>query len=402
MIHRIKVWERAADGHRPVGEMVCEIAGNGRGRGAFRYDREYLERDDAFALDPVSLPLKPDSFAIDHPGVFGVFEDSLPDDWGRRLLVRKHQIPRHEQNLPNLLLALGNTGLGALSFTDHGKPHPPSSDISILHLSTLVTAAVMFERGEIRDTDISLLLSAGSSPGGARPKAMVFDEAESVHYLAKFPSIKDQVDVVGIEAATMNLAAKAGLTVPPTRLVQCAGRSVLLVLRFDVIPGGRRHMISFQTLLKAQGYYQLRYQDLLDIVRKYSNGPREDAERLYRQMVFNALIGNTDDHLKNFWMVHDREQGWRLSPAFDLIPDVEQRGEHVLFFDLGAYYPGRKAIERLGKKWGIRNAEVVSGQVFKAVTGWKEEFIRAGVPESEINRFKGIDSRLRETLVQHP
>ena len=169
------------------------------------------------------------------------------------------------------------------------------------------------------------------------------------------------------------------------------------VRRFDVIPGGRRHMISFQTLLKAQGYYQLRYQDLLGIVRKYSNDPQEDSERLYRQMVFNALIGNTDDHLKNFWMVHDREQGWRLSPAFDLIPDVGQRGEHVLFFDLGAYYPGRQAIESLGRKWGIRNAEIVSAQVFEAVAVWKEEFNGAGVPESEIIRFKEIDSRLHET-----
>ena len=114
-------------------------------------------------------------------------------------------------------------------------------------------------------------------------------------------------------------------------------------------------------------------------------------------MLFNALIGNTDDHLKNFWMVHDREQGWRLSPAFDLIPDVGQRGEHVLFFDLGAYYPGRQAIESLGRKWGIRNAEIVTAQVFEAVAGWKEEFTAAGVPESEIIRFKEIDSRLYET-----
>ncbi len=394
MIQRIKVWERTAEGHRPVGEMVCEIADNGRAKGAFRYDREYLERGDAFALDPVSLPMKPDSFSIDHPGIFGVFEDSLPDDWGRRLLVRKHQIPRHEQNLPNLLLALGNTGLGALSFTDHEKPHPPVSDISILHLSALVTAAEMFERGEIRDTELSLLLGAGSSPGGARPKAVVFDEADTIHYLAKFPSIMDKVDVVKIEAATMNLAAKAGLVVPQTRLVQCASKSVLLVRRFDVIPGGRRHMISFQTLLKAQGYYQLRYQDLLGIIRKYSNDPQEDSEKLFRQMVFNGLIGNTDDHLKNFWMVHDRERRWRLSPAFDLIPDVGQRGEHVLFFDLGAYFPGRQTIESLGRKWGVRNAEMVSAQVFDAVTGWKEEFISAGVPESEMIRFKEIDSRL--------
>lgn len=396
MIYRIRVWDRSMGEHRPIGEMVCEIAENGRARGAFRYAREYLERDDAFALDPVSLPLKTESFSTEHPGVFGVFEDALPDDWGRRLLVRKHRIPRNEQNLPNLLLAIGNSGLGALSFSDHNKPLPSPPDTSILHLTSLVKTAEMFERGEAQDSELSLIFGAASSPGGARPKAIVLDDETGIHYLAKFPSVKDQEDVVRIEAATMGMAAKAGLVVPPTRLVQYAGKSILLVRRFDVIPAGRRHMISFQTLLKAQGYYQLRYQDLLGVVRKHSNDPQDDSVRLYRQMVFNAVIGNTDDHLKNFWMIHDCEQGWRLSPAFDLIPDVGRRVEHVLLFDTGAYYPGRKKLENLGRSWGIPNAEVVVEQVFDAMAGWKEGFADAGVTGKDIERFKEIDSRLLE------
>jgi serine/threonine-protein kinase HipA len=375
--------------------MICEIAENGRSRGEFRYEREYLQREDAIELDPVSLPLKAGSFSTDHPGIFGVFEDSLPDDWGRKLLVRKQQLPRHEQNLPNLLLALGNSGLGALSFTDQAKPSPPPADTSILHLSALLAAAERFERGEIQDSELSLLFTAGSSPGGARPKALVLDEETAIHYLAKLPSVKDQVDVVRIEAATMNLAAKSGLAVPFTRLTGCAGKSVLLVKRFDIVPAGRRHMISFRTLLKAQGYYQQRYQELLAIVRKYSADPLVDAERLYRQMVFNAVIGNTDDHLKNFWMIHDREQGWRLSPAFDLIPDVGRNGEHVLFFDLGAYYPGRQNLEKLGRCWGVRNAGKVVAEVFEAVSCWKEEFTATGVPEQDIKLFKEIDAHVR-------
>ncbi len=396
MIYRIRVWERSSGDSRPVGVMICEIEESGRARSAFRYEHEYLERKDAFPLDPVSIPLKFDSFSTESPGLFGVFEDSLPDDWGRTLLIRKHQIPRHEQNLSNLLLALGNTGLGALSFTDQAKPRMPAADLSILHLTALVDAAEKFERGEIHDPDLTLLLSAGSSPGGARPKAVVWDEKSDIHYLAKFPSMKDQVDVVKIEAATLNLAEKAGLTVPRTRLVQCAGKSVLLVQRFDIIPAGRRHMISFQTLLKAQGYYQQSYPDVLAVLRKYTHAPLEDAERLFRQMVFNAVVGNTDDHLKNFWMVHDHEQGWRLSPAFDLIPDIGRRGEHVLFFDHSAYYPGRKNLENLGKRFGVRTAEIVVTQVFDAMAGWKEVFSSTGVPEKDILRFKGIDAHLQE------
>lgn len=394
MIYRIRTWEQVSGEHRPVGEMVCEISADGRAKGAFRYEKEYLERKDAFPMDPVSLPLTSESFTIENPGIFSAFEDSLPDDWGRRLLVRKHHIPRHEQNLPNLLIALGSMGLGALSYTEHGKPEPPPKDVSTLHLAELVDAAEKFESGEIQDSEISLLLGAGSSPGGARPKVIVLDEDNDIHYLAKFPSLKDHVDVVKIESATMSLAAKAGLTVPPTKLVQCGHKSILLVKRFDIVPGGRQHMISFLTLLRAQGFYQLRYKDLLEAVRKYSNNPIADSELLFRQMVFNAIIGNTDDHLKNFWMLYDRIQGWRLSPAFDLVPDIGDRGEHVLFFDLGAYYPGRKALETLGRKWGISNAANVIAQVFESVSAWKEEFSSFGVSESDINRFRVIDKHI--------
>lgn len=394
MIYRIRVWEQTTGKQLPVGEMVCELADNSAGRGAFRYEHAYLERNDAFALDPVSLPLKPESVTIGHPGVFGVFEDSLPDDWGRKLLVRKHTIPRHEQNLPNLLLALGNSGLGALSYTEHEEPLPPPSGISSLDLAALVVAAERFERGEIEDSELSLLFGAGSSPGGARPKAVVYDEASDTHYLAKFPSIKDRVDVVRTEFATLNLAAKSGLDVPPSTLVDCAGKPILLVKRFDIIPGGRRHMISLQTLLKAQGYYQLRYQDLLEIIRKYSNDPQKDSERLYRQMAFNALIGNTDDHLKNFWMIYDHDEKWRLSPSFDLVPDIGNRGEHVLFFDTGPHYSGRKNIEKVGKRWGVANSEAVVAQVMDAVADWKKEFVRSNISDADIRQFREIDVNL--------
>jgi len=394
MIYKILVWERSRGEHQPVGEVVCDVEESGRTRSAFRYKSDYLSRPDAFTLDPVSLPLREETFSHSAHGIFGVFEDSLPDSWGRQLLVRKSRLARHDQNPARLLLALGNTGLGALSYTESSRPPVANADVAIIHLSTLVEAAQQVEQGGTEHADLKLLLSAGSSPGGARPKALVWDEGTGAHYLAKFPSLKDSVDVVSIEAATMNLAAKAGLDVPCTRLVPCAGKSVLLVERFDVTPAGRRHMVSFQTLLKAGGYYQQRYFDLLKLVRKYSRFPLQDAERLFRQMVFNAVIGNTDDHLKNFLMLHDHERGWHLSPAFDLIPDVGRRGEHVLFFDWDARFPGRGKLTALGENWGIRHANTVVNQVFDAAETWQDAFTCAGVPAGDMARFSEIDNHL--------
>lgn len=395
MIYRVEVWLSLASARILAGEMVCEIGDDVRGRGAFRYSPDYLRRRDAFALDPVSLPLREGDFAVDHPGVFGVFEDSLPDDWGRRLLVRKHRIPRHQQNLPTLLLALGSAGLGALSYSERGRPRDASAEAEIINLERLVHAAEQFERGEDTDADISMLLSAGSSPGGARPKALVYDEAVGEHYLAKFPSVKDPVDIVRLETATMNLAAQAGLNVPATRLVECGGRPVLLVRRFDLMSQGRRHMISMQTLMQAKGYYQCRYGDMLNIVRKVSADPANDAEQLFRQMVFNAVVNNTDDHLKNFWMLGDAEQGWRLSPAFDLVPNVGRNDEHVLFFDLDPVCPGRNNLERLGRSWGISRAATIVGEVYTAVAAWRKEFSAFGVPAADIEWFAEIDAFLR-------
>ena len=158
MIYRIEVWISLAAGRRLAGEMVCEIGPDGRGRGGFRYDQEYLQASESFALDPVSLPLQRGVFSVDHPGVFGVFEDSLPDDWGRRLLVRKHRIPPRSQNLPTLLLAQGGSGLGALSFSERGKTEDSPAEVSVIHLEQLVRAAELFERGENRAAEISLLL----------------------------------------------------------------------------------------------------------------------------------------------------------------------------------------------------------------------------------------------------
>jgi serine/threonine-protein kinase HipA len=169
----------------------------------------------------------------------------------------------------------------------------------------------------MNDDELTLLFRAGSSPGGARPKALVTDEGGA--YLAKFASIKDHLDVVTLEAAAMELARLSGLETADTRLERFGGRNCLLVKRFDIHPaGGRNHLISMQSLLKADGYYNAGYRDPAMVIKQVSSAPKRDLRMLYRQMAFNGMIGNTDDHLKNFCMRHD-DRGWRLSAKSEII-----------------------------------------------------------------------------------
>lgn len=125
-----------------------------------------------------------------------------------------------------------------------------------------------------------------------------------------------------------------------------------------------------------------------------SADPATDSGLFFRQMVFNAVIGNTDDHLKNFWMTAEASEGWRLSPAFDLVPDIREAREHILFFDLGGYHPGRKALEKLGRSWGVSKSADIIGEVYGALQQWQSEFATFGVRDEECSRFSDISVRL--------
>jgi len=395
---RLDVWLTLATGeHLQAGELACADAdGQGRYASAFRYTPDYLADPRAFPLDPASLPLTPGEFQgsqLDAPLM--VLEDALPDDWGRRLLILRHGLPRGQQAEPFLLRAQAGQGLGALAFPPPGEaPRTHDDSATLLDLETLHEAARRLEQDGEVDIAHRLLLAAGSSPGGARPKALIRDDQG--HWIAKFSSGRDEVDMVGLEAASLELARMAGLEIPEFRLENLAGgRRALLVKRFDLTPqGGRRHMLSLRALLRAGGYYVLRYADLIAALRRYSAQPEIDVPRLYRQMVFNALLGNTDDHLKNFWMLHD-SRGYTLSPAFDLLPDIGGRREHVLLFDLSPNPPGPDGLAELGRKWGVAGALGICREARAAVARFSEIARRYGVPKADAARFaRDIDHRL--------
>jgi serine/threonine-protein kinase HipA len=389
-----------------AGELVvADPDPQGRLLGQFRYSPAYLAQPTAIALDPVNLPLSATVYdaARPHSGVHGVFEDSLPDDWGRRLLVRRHNLPRQQQRVPQLLRAIGAGAMGALAYGEGGGPLQLPSSTESRHLEKIEHLARGFEADPLFvDEEAVLLFQAASSPGGARPKALVHDQDHA--YLAKFSSVKDTLDVVSLEAATMYLAGLAGLDVPNSHCRSFGNRKILLVERFDLdqLTQKRSHCLSMQSLLRADGYYNLAYSDMAAVVRMVAADPARDLRQLFRQMVFNLLIGNTDDHLKNFSMLN-AGNGWRLSPAYDLVPNIGGNSEHVLRIGGDHHIPGRSALVAEGKHFGIKQKKEVEREidtVFDTVTTWRQAFDRFDVPEPDARIIgKDIEARLKQASV---
>lgn len=390
---RLYVWLRRADGTaRLAGELgTTEPTVGGRFESEFEYAAEWVTDPDAFPLDPVSLPLQPAGLRFRaeqfHPPL-SVFDDALPDDWGRRLLAKALSLEGRTPSPPEMLLALQGGGPGALMFTDRPSPPSPAATPPTQSLSSLLSAAARFENGTLPPGDAFRKLLEGSSrAGGARPKALVHDKRDE--WLAKFPSrSRDGIfDVVGLEATCLRLARRAGLIVPDIRLQAVGSRRVLLVRRFDLTEyGGRTHMISMRTLCRERpGVYVTSYTDLALILRKYSASPADDVATLFRHMAFNAAVGNVDDHLKNFWMLNT-SSGYRLAPGFDLVPDVAERREHTLSFQYEYGCPTREILLAVAKEWRVARGQDCVDDVVHAVGKFSMTARKLSV-----RRGKGLD-----------
>lgn len=298
------------------------------GLGSFVYARSFLARSDAFALDPRNLPLTERPFRTTrNGGLFGALRDVAPDAWGR-LVMERRGAPRTELDY---LLATSDIRVGALSFG--ATTDVPALDLGgALRLDaiapTLRAAQDLQARvaGEPAIPEVDpWLLEPGSSLGGARPKASVVDDDGQL-WIAKFPSRNDPWENAAVEHGCLRLAAECGIRVPESRIIDVEGRRVLLVRRFDTIPGGeRRCFLSAHSLLgldvgeTRQDRMGWSYNDLGHVIRAESVAPEGDARELFSRVVFNALITNEDDHPRNHAMIRTPE-GWRMAPAYDLTP----------------------------------------------------------------------------------
>ncbi|MDP2340166.1 MAG: HipA domain-containing protein [Deltaproteobacteria bacterium] len=303
----------------------------GQPLGRFVYGKSYLSRADAVPIDPVQLRLSDrTSETIALNGVFGALRDAGPDHWGR-LVIERHA-GRSDLGELDWLLLSPNDRAGALDFGRHQTPPSPVRAFNrTLDLDTLQRLAdAIVDDEPVRDDDAAQtasLLLVGTSMGGARPKAVVEDDDGL--WLAKFNRRDDRWNSARVEHAMLLLGREAGVATADSRVVTVGGRDVLLVRRFDRERGPqgyrRARMISGLTLLQAEESAQDRqrwsYPLLVEELRRAGERPGDDAPELFRRVTFNALISNSDDHPRNHAVIA-WGAGWRLSPAYDLVPTV--------------------------------------------------------------------------------
>lgn len=306
--------------------------------GTFRYNPRYLERPDAVPLDPFELPLKLRPFTtVKLSGIFGALRDASPDAWGRRIIER--ELGRTDLSEAEFLLHSPDDRAGALSFGRGKDPPGPFRDYNrMIHLETLLRLAERLVDDTI-DFDprrqvgrelaqVDALLRPGTSMGGARPKNVVEDE--NGLWVAKFPDRGDRWNNARVEHALLALARECGIDSAYSRVVAVGEQDVVLVKRFDrerVEEGYWRHrMVSGLTILNSEDTATARgrwsYLALADEIRRRSSRSSADLVELYRRIVFNALVSNTDDHPRNHALIAPGRD-FQLSPAFDLTPNPQ-------------------------------------------------------------------------------
>ena len=322
-----------------VGRLWARMR-KGRDSASFEYDEDWLRRHYRFALEP-AMQLGPGPFytSPDKP-IFGAIGDSAPDRWGRMLMRRAErrraeragETPRTLREIDYLLKVNDEARQGALRFAlEPGGPFLAAADVApippLIKLPRLLLAADRVAGDSESDEDLRLLLAPGSSLGGARPKASVRDRDGELA-IAKFPHKDDEIDIVRWEAVSLSLANKAGIPVPDWRMEKVGGKPIILLRRFDRASGHRIPFLSAMSMLGANDNETRSYFEFVDALRQHGAAPKQDMHMLWRRIVFNVLISNTDDHLRNHGFLYDGPDGWRLAPAYDLNPvpvDIKPR-----------------------------------------------------------------------------
>lgn len=382
--------------------ILSALSGKGKKAFTFEYDREWLKTEQKFLLDP-DIQLYSGPQYPNQKENFGIFLDSMPDTWGRTLMKRRAaQIAKEKKektptlyDIDFLLGVYDESRMGALrfktdpngDFLDNNKTAstPPWSSIRELQ-----SAANSFENDDENDEVkkwLSVLMAPGSSLGGARPKANILDTDKSL-WIAKFPSKTDTTDKALWEFLAYQLAIKAGIEMAPCKIEKIMGSyHTFFTKRFDRDKEQRIHFASAMTMT-GNNEDTIRdnpasYLDIAEFISNHGANIEANLHQLWRRIIFNTAISNTDDHLRNHGFILTKD-GWILSPAYDLNPSIDKDGlalnidshNNELDFDLA---------KSVGQYFRLddNQMDLIISEVTLAVREWKTIATKIGISRSE-------------------
>lgn len=389
------------DGPIQIGVLSAHFA-KAKKAFSFEYTKEWLEKRLFQLLDPDITFHSGPQYSTDKEN-FGVFLDSMPDTWGKTLMKRReaqHAKSRNEKarilyEIDFLLGVYDESRMGALRFkteingpfldNDDHNPTPPWSSLGNLQ------EAVNHLESDIQNNEIrrwiAVLIAPGSSLGGARPKANILGKDKSL-WIAKFPSKTDTVDKAAWEFLAYKLAVSCGIEMAESKIEKIAGPyRTFLTKRFDRENGGRIHFASAMTMtgnneetLKSK---TPSYLDIVDVIENYGVNVNANLNQLWRRIVFNIAISNTDDHLRNHGFILN-EKGWKLSPAYDLNPSIEKYGL-ALNIDMDDNTLDYNLAKSVGDFFRLNESEMdqIIDEVISAVKGWKSVAKQIGISNKE-------------------
>jgi len=386
--------------------LLSAHSGKGKKTFSFEYDKQWITTKERILLDPdldwFSGPQYPN-----RKESFGMVLDSMPDSWGRTLMQRREAQKAKEEGRPArrlyeldyLLGVYDESRMGALRFkTD---PDGPFLDIasgtttppwtSLGELEKAVSIIESDEEDENIQKWILMLLVPGTSLGGARPKAN-FTERNNDLWIAKFPSRNDTIDKAAWEFLAYRLAKNSGINMADSRISKLTGNyNTFITKRFDRVKKGRIHFSSAMTMTgnteESIKENKPSYLEIAEFIKFSGASNEEDLNQLWKRIVFNIAISNTDDHLRNHGFLLT-EKGWRLSPAFDVNPSIDKSGlalnidteSNALDFEL-AYSVGEYFM--LDKK----RMDQIFSEVETSVSKWRTFASSIGIPRPEQERM---------------
>lgn len=353
----------------------------------FEYDPAFLAG--RLQLSPFQLPTRPGTLLGDpaiFDGLFGLFNDSLPDGWGRLLLDRSIErlgILRGSLTPLDRLAYVGHHGMGALSYEpDYGATDGEAVPLKLDQLASEAATVLAGEQGAI----VEKLLKLNGASAGARPKIVAQVSADKkkivhgpaalpegfAHWMIKFPSQLDEADVGSIEYAYSEMARAAGIEIPETHLFGAKAKRYFGIKRFDRDGDRRIHMHSLSGLLHSDHRTPaLDYDAFLKATQLLTKDVSQ-VEKAFRLACFNVLAHNRDDHAKNFsYLLDDATGQWTLAPAYDLIFSAGPNGEQSMMVMGEGRNPGIDQLRALGKKHGIKKADAIVDEVRSAISRWK-------------------------------